>query len=138
MKTPNYLRINKGDYPEESRDIIDKLGGTLNPGIEALFLLANNRISLKDNIACVVKDVTLIVDSGGIPTSATGIALNSLIQTVIGAQVIFAQNQTSSTVFPTAQPFISYVQNSQTFEIKQIAGLPANNQFLIRVVVYGA
>jgi hypothetical protein len=112
------------------------LAGTLNPGVEALYNLSNNRISLSDNIACIVKDVTVTVGSDGIPLTSTGIALGSTVQKALGSQVLLALNQTSTTVFPTAQPFITFTQNGTTFEINHIAGLPANNQFLLRVVVY--
>lgn len=138
MKLPNFLRLNKGDYDEENREVVGKMAESLNPSIEPLYNLANNRISLRDNIACVVKDVTVSVDSSGVPVTSTGIALGTSIQTAIGSDVIFAQNQTSTTVFPTAKPFITFTQNGTTFEIKQIAGLPASNQFLLRIVVWGA
>lgn len=93
---------------------------------------------MRDNIACVVKDVTVSVDASGFPLVPTGIALGSLIQTAIGASVILALNQTNSNVYATAQPFITFTQNGNTFEIDHIAGLPANNSFLLRVVVWGA
>lgn len=138
MKLPSYLRINKADYPEESRAIVDRLASSLNIGIESLFNLGNNRISLPDNVACVVKDVTLTVNSLGVPVTASGIALGSTIQTVLGSTVIRAENQTDSTVFPTAQPFVTYTQNGTTYEIDHVAGIPANYQFLLRIVVWGA
>lgn len=138
MKLPNFLRINKGDYPVESRNIIDKLAGSLNIAIESLYNLANNRITKRDNLACVVKDVFVTVDALGIPTSPTAIALGTIVQKVDSADVGFAQNQTSPNVFPIATPFITWTQNGQTFEINHIAGLPANNEFLLRVTVWGA
>lgn len=136
MKLPNYLRINKADYPEETKPVIDRLAGTLNPGIESLYNLSNNRISLIDNVACVVKDITVTVGSDGIPLTFTGIALGTIVQKVLGAEVIYALNQTTAAVYPTAQPFITFTQNGSTFEVNHVAGLPANNQFLLRVVVY--
>jgi len=136
MRLPNYLRLNKVDYPEETKPVIDRLAGSLNPSIESLYNLANNRISLSDNIACVVKDIIVIVGSDGIPLTSIGIALGTTVQKVLGSQVLYALNQTSDTVYPTAQPFITFTQNGSTFEVDHIAGLPANNQFLLKVVVY--
>ncbi len=137
MKLPNFLRLNKGDYPAESRGIIDKLAGSLNIAIESLYNLANNRISKRDNINCVVRDITVIVDSFGIPTTSVGIFLGNIVTKVDGASVDFAENQTNASVYPNAAPFITYTQNGQTFQINHIAGLPANNQFLLRVTVWG-
>lgn len=138
MRLPGFLRLNKGDYPEDVKPTIDRLAGSLNPSIESLFNLGNNRISLNDNIACVVRDITVSVNAAGIPTSSTGIALGSIVQSVLGATVILAENQTNSAVFTTAQPFITFIQNGTTFEVRHISGLPANNQFLLRVVVWAA
>lgn len=136
MKLPSFLRLNKGDYDEENREVVGKMADSLNPSIEPLYNLANNRISLIDNVACVVKDITVTVGSDGIPLTATGIALGTIVQKVLGSEVIYALNQTSATVYPTAQPFITFTQNGSTFEVNHVAGLPANNQFLLRVVVY--
>lgn len=138
MKLPSYLRLNKVDYPEESKPIIDRLAGTLNVGIESLYNLANNRISLRDNVACVVKDITVMVGADGVPLAFTGISLGSIVQTVIGSTVILAQNETTATNYPTAQPFVTFTQNGTTFEINHISGLPAGDQFLVRIVVWGA
>lgn len=138
MKLPNFLRLNKSDYPEASREIIDKLAGSLNIAIESLYNLANNRISKRDNMNCVVKDIVVTVDALGIPTSSTAIALGTIVQKVDGASVDMAINQTSPNIFPSAAPFISFTQNGQTFIVNHIAGLPANNEFLLRVTVWGA
>lgn len=138
MKLPNNLRINKTDYPEESRDIVDKLAASLNPSIDALFNLGNNRVSLKDNVFCVVNNVTVTVDDTGAPTTSTGISIGSTVKTVLGSTVLAAQNQTNSNVYPTAQPFISFTQNGSTFVLNNVAGLPTNNKFTLTIVVWGA
>lgn len=135
MKLPNYLRINKEDYPAESKLIIDRLGGSLNPGIEALFNALNNRLTVGDNMAAVIKDVIVTVDANGFPLTPTGIALGNLVPRANGSKVILAINQTDPNVYPAGAPFVSFTQNGQTFEIDHIAGLPANYQFLLRIEV---
>jgi hypothetical protein len=89
-------------------------------------------------MAAVIKDVVVTVDSNGFPLSPTGISLGAIVPKAIGSDVIFAQNQTNPDVYPTAKPFVSFTQNGQVFEIDHIAGLPANNQFLLRIEVKSA
>ena len=138
MKLPNFLRVNKGDYKEENREVVGKMADSLNPSIESLYTLANNRITFADNMASVVKDITVIVDSQGFPVSATAIALNANVKKVLGSQVWAAVNQTDTNVYPTAQPFITFTQNGTSFEVNHIAGLPANYQFVLTVVIMAA
>lgn len=138
MILPSFKRIYKEDFKKEDQELIERLSGNLNIAIETLFQLANHRISLPDNAAAVVKDVQVKVDSSGNPTSGVGIALGDTIKIAIGTQVILALNQTNSTVYPTAQPFITFTQNGSNVIINNVAGLPADNTFLLRVVVWGA
>lgn len=138
MKLPSFKRLQKQDYPEESRDLVDRLSNSLNIGIETLYTLANNRISLGDNIACVVKSFEIKVDSTGKPISGTtNVEFGTTITTAVGVEVLRAQNSTNSTTYPTSAPFISYTQNGTSIDINNIAGLPANNTFLLTVVIWG-
>lgn len=136
MILPSFLRINKGDYPQESRNIVDRLAGSLNIAIESLFNLANRRISLRDNIACKVVDITLTVDANGFPLNPSIITLDQFVPIADGSYVEFARNLTNRLVYPTGQPFISFTQNGSQFEINHVTGLPANNQFLLRVIIW--
>lgn len=137
MILPSFKRIYREDFKKEDQELIDKLSGNLNIAIETLFNLANHRISF-DNTATVLKDVQVKVDSAGNPTSGTAIALGNIIKTAVGTQVILAVNETNPTVYPTAQPFITFTQNGSNVIINNVAGLPANNTFILRVVVWGA
>lgn len=136
MKLPGFKRLNKNDYAKEFKDLVDRLSVSLNIGIETLYTLANNNISLADNTLCDIKEFTVSVDSSGIPKSSLSIPLSKVTK-VIGTEVIFGQNQTNSNIYATGQPFITYTQNGSSLTINQIAGLPADNVFLLRTVIYG-
>lgn len=135
MKIPNFRRIFYTDYPQDQQPLIQKLSVTINNGFENPYNALQNNISLADNIACTVKQVTLTVDSTGTPTTATSFSVTTT-GTLTGLTVMAATNQTTATVYPTGNPFISYTQNSQLITITNVAGLPANNSFLLTIVAW--
>lgn len=115
---------------------MDQLAVSLNIGIESLYNALNKNLSIKDNIKCTVKDLTLTVDATGKPTSPTQFALDISGQ-IIGTQVIYAINTQNPAIYPTGGIFISFTQTSSGVLINNITGLPANQPFTIRVVAYG-
>lgn len=139
MQLPNFKRINIVDFTSDQQPIVEKLASNLNIGIDNVYLALNNRLTFSENFSGTQKTFTVTVDSTGTPTQNLSFSLNSANNTqprVIGTEVISAINNTSSSVFPTASPFISYTQNGNNLTINNIAGLPANNNFSITVLVY--
>jgi hypothetical protein len=115
---------------------VDQLAVSLNIGIESLYNALNKNVSLKDNMLCTVKDLTITVDATGKPTTSTQFALDISGQ-IIGTQVIYAINTTNSASYPTGGIFISFTQTTTGVLINNITGLPANQAFTVRVVAYG-
>lgn len=132
MKIPSIPKIVKTDFAKEVQDAIEQLSYTVNPIIDNLAALANNNISISDNLASVVKSVIVTVDATGTPTSTTGFNLgkNSVI---IGLQVKRAINNTNAIVYPTGAPWVSYTQSGAQVIINNVQGLPANNQFTLTI-----
>lgn len=135
-KLSSYKRIITNDYAEKDRDLIDQLSGSVNDSFNSLYFAVNGRLSLSENILCTVKDVEITVNSSGIPTFTASFTLNSNYL-VSGCQVIKAENLTNSSIYPTGQPFISFVQNGNNVIINHISNLQANSRYLVRVVAYG-
>lgn len=135
MKLQGFRRIYKTDYPQDQQSLVDKLSVTINNGFESLYNAMSNSISLSDNISCTVQDITVTVDNTGKPTTSSSFQITTT-GTIQGISVIRAINNTSSTVFPTAAPFLTYSQNSQLISISNIAGLPANNSFTLRCIAW--
>lgn len=135
MKIPNFRRIFYTDYPQDQQSLIQKLSVTINNGFENPYNALQNNISLADNIACTVKTVSVTVDSTGTPTTSTSFSITTT-GTLTGLMVLAATNTTSSTVYPTGCPFITYTQNSRLITITNVAGLPANNAFSLTVVAF--
>lgn len=137
MKLPSFRRIISTDYPKDFKQLVDLMAVSLNNGIEVLYQALNNQLTLRDNIKCTIKDVTLTVDSSGNPINTTTILLNANTK-VEGSQVLLALNQVNSSVYVTSGPFITGSQNGTSFIINNITGLQANTEYLIRVLVYQA
>lgn len=132
MKLPGFRRLNTADYPKEFKKLIDIISVSLNNGIEVLYEAFNNQITLRDNIAGTVKDITVTVDASGTPIQGGAFVLDTNTK-VDGITVLSAANQTNTAVFPTSAPFITGTQNNTTFNISNISGLQANQSYLMRI-----
>lgn len=134
-KLPSFKRIFYTDFPKDFQSLVEQLSYTINQGFDSVFSALNNNLTLNDNLAVTVKDVTVTVNSSGTPTSATSFTIANS-NTIVGTQVIKATNNTSATVYPSGGVFLSYTQSGNLITINNIAGLPENNQFTLRVVAY--
>lgn len=134
-KLPSFKRIFYTDFPKDYQSLVEQLSYTINQGFDALFNALNNNLTLNDNLAVTVKDITVSVNATGTPTSSTGFTVSNS-NTIAGVQVIKATNNTNPTIYPTSGVFITYTQSGNLITINNIAGLPANNQFTLRVVAY--
>lgn len=137
MKLQSFRRLFKQDFEEQYQKLVDQLSGSLNYGIETLYEALNKNVSLKDNVRCTVKDISVKVDANGNPSESTTFTLDIQGQ-VIGTQVIYAINTTNSSIYPSGGIFVSYAQTTTGILINNITGLPANQTFTLRIVAYGS
>jgi|SRR5271165_3677160 len=135
MKLPNFKRLSFSDYPKEYKSLIDQLSYTINNGFESLFNALQNNISIRDNLFASVKDFSVSVTAAGVPSAATAIVISNQ-NPIDGLIVIKATNQTNSTVYPTGGIWVSYNQTGSKVSITNVSGLPANNNFTLRVIAF--
>lgn len=135
MKLPSFRRIVKSDYEDDDQDLIETLSFTLNNSIESLFSAFNRSISLKDNIACTVRQMTITVDSNGVPKGITRFSLDTNGK-VLGILVLNASNTSNPNILPTAGVFVSFFQENKTVTINNIKGLPADQAFALTMVAF--
>lgn len=135
MIIQTFQRIFKTDFSADDQGLVDKLAGILNPGIERLYQLANKKISINDNIDCVVRDVTFSVDANGNPTATTSFTLDDKTRSVQGLQVIRATS-TNSNTYPSGGIFCSFQQTQTGIQLLNVTGLPANTNFTLRIIGY--
>jgi len=136
MRLPSFKRFFSQDFDKQYKNLIDKLSLTLNYGIEVLYDALNNNVTLRDNIKCTVKDVTLSVDAGGFPKISTIFTLDQTNSKVEGCEVINALNQTNSSIYPTSGVMINWTQNVNAVTINHVTGLQANDTYLLRIIAW--
>lgn len=136
MRLPSFKRLIKNDFDEKDKPFVDKFSFFFNNGIEVLYNILNRSVSLKDNILCVVKDVTVTVASTGIPINSTSFQVD-ISNKIIGLQVLRVDNLTNVQAFPTSGVHVTWTQSEKNIFINHITGLITNNVYNIRVVAYG-
>lgn len=135
MKLSNFKRIISTDFEEQYQSLIERLGRSLNDGIDGLYFALANKLTFEDNFLATVKDVEVTVGTNGNPINRTSILLNNGLP-VKGAFVIGATNRTNAAAYPTAAPFISFTQNGTTLFIDNVTGLQPNNRYVIRFIAF--
>lgn len=139
MKLPNFKKLFKQDYAKEYQELVDKLAESLNGGIETLYGALNKKLSLGDNLACIIKDVDIIVNSSGEPTTSTGFAIDTN-QRVQILEVGRADNLTNTASYPTGGIFITWTQGTNlttnAIIINHVTGLITGNKYRLRIVAW--
>lgn len=133
MRLPSFRRLFSNDFDDQYKQLLDKLSGTVNTGIEVLYNALNNNLTFKDNMASTVAEFTVKVDSSGTPIGGASFKLSNT-QKVEGLFVINATDLTEVGSYPPGAVFVSYTPNSDNIVINNIRGLKANNQYRIKVI----
>jgi len=131
-RLPSFRRLYEQDFPQESQDLIRQLSVSINYGFEPLYEVLNGKLTFTENTASLITTVNVQVDSNGKPTNKTTIKKNSS-EKFQGFQVIKAVNLTSSNVFPSSAPFLTYTETTDQIVIDHVSGIPANNLFQLTV-----
>jgi hypothetical protein len=132
-KIPNYRRISTGDFSADNSQDMNQLAEILNPFMRDVTDVINGQIDF-ENLSQNIIQFEATVDSNGIPVTKQ---VNIGTSNFNGFSVINARNITNPSIYPTGQPFISAVPTgSQVVNINNISNLPANNKFLLTVIVY--
>lgn len=132
-RIPNYRRISTGDFSADNSQDMGQLAEILNPFMRDVTDVINGQIDF-ENLNQNIIQFEVTVDSNGVPQNKQVNVGNS---TFNGFSVINARNVTNPSIYPTGQPFISAVPTgSQVVNVNNISNLPANNKFLLTVIVY--
>jgi hypothetical protein len=136
MKLPSFRRIFKQDYDEKDQPLVETLSSSINIGIENLQNNLNRNVSLKDNVFCIVRDLSVTVNSSGGLVTPISIPVD-IKTTIIGITIISAINTTNSGAYPISAPFAGFSQSANVLSINNISGLQANTLYSIRIVAWG-
>jgi len=135
-KLKSFKRIVTTDYPADNRELIEKLGLSLNDSINDILFTLNGRVDLQNNIQCTVKLFDVIVDTQGTPTTRTIFTVNNPGVPVLGISVLSATNKDNPAIYPTGYPFISFTQTDSGILINNITGLQAGQRYSLRIVAW--
>jgi hypothetical protein len=135
MRLPSFKRLILESFEQQYQKLVEALSLSLNYGIELLYQALDKNITLRDNIKCTVKDITVNVNASGKPKISTTFNLDTNGK-VDGIIVISALNQSNSALYPSSGIFISGLQSGQTFVVNNVTGLQADQNYLLRVVVF--
>lgn len=135
MKLPNFKRLVYNDFTKDFQPLIEQLSYSINNPIESIISAFSNNISLRDNILCNIKDLDVIVDANGIPLATAALTISNS-NPIDGMVVLRAISPTSTNIMPSGGVFLSYTQNGAKVTINKISGLPANQLFSLRIVVF--
>ena len=123
-------KINVNDFTPEFRENIGKLARSLNPFFDDVERAFRKGLSVDDNLPMQYQTLVLEVDGTGTPTQRT--VLTTSLTNVRGCVILKA---VCSDAFPTACPFITFSQTNTTIDIQKVAGLPANKQFTLTILL---
>lgn len=130
----NVQRIIVEDYAPEERALVGKLAGTYNQFAEEITQILQGNVDF-DNLKIEAITFNVTVNANGIPLQDTKIRINS--NRLFGLNIIRMSNLTSPATFPTASPFITFAENGQGIvTIQHVAGLVANNEYRVTVIVF--
>ena len=135
MRLPNFRRLIKSDYSKEYELLIEKLSFSINNGVEVLYQAFNKAISLKDNIACTLKDIDVEVKEDGSVKTLTSFNLDTQGK-IIGILVLNVVNTRTPSILPNSGFFVSFTQESNKILINSIKGLPPNQPFKLTLVAF--
>lgn len=136
-KLPTLRRLFKNDFKPEYSELVEKLIVSINNGFDNVYDALNNKITLRNNVLCNIKDFTVQVSSAGVPLTnlILNVGFNNNINVVTVGKV---DNITNTLLYPSSGVTISWEQLAPgSLKIKHISGLTEGNSYNIRVVIYG-
>lgn len=125
-------RINRSDYPDEYKDLIDQLSNTLNTFMEDVLTNMSNGIDYQ-NLKREMKDIDIIVVNSTTGELKSNLSFkNNLIDRLKGIVVIKVDNL-SDTTQPLSLPLINFSESNGQVNILSVIGLPVNKKFRLRI-----
>ena len=132
-KISNFRKISPSEYTEEDAQTIETLASSLNPFLREVNDVINGNVDF-DNLKQNIIQFETIVDATGTPNVEQ---VNVGTSSITGLYVISARNTVNSSSYPTGTPFISFTPTgTNVISINNISSLPANEKFLLTVIVY--
>lgn len=134
LKIPS--KISAQDHKADDREVVDKLARVVNPFMDDVYNQMNGNITY-ENLNRITATLEVKIGSSGEVLNEPQIRTSSLKSKVLGVIVIYAENTTNSSTYPTTAPFVSYSIGTNTITIKNITGLPVSSTWKLVVEIIG-
>jgi len=126
----NTNRLNAEDFPNESRELVDRLAVTYNFFVEQVTNVLNGSVDF-DNLNRNLTVLEFEVGAENQPLNSIRFSANPGLQ---GTNIIRVDNLTNSAIYPVTAPFLSFTTNGNgVYTINNITGLQQGNKY--RVVI---
>ncbi len=134
MKLPQSKKILKEDV-KDAPSWVDNIIGPINSFMETVYQAMNKNITLSENIASFLKEITYTTPST-YPSGVDNVEiLNTLKSRAIGVMVMQAYEK--NTYIPAAGAvYVPWVESNTNIVISTITGLAASKTYIIRLLVY--
>jgi archaellum component FlaF (FlaF/FlaG flagellin family) len=133
----SFRRLYSSDFDVNYKSLIDQIGTTYNPNIEALYDALNKKLTFVDNFSVTITSFDVTVDNNGIPTRPTQVKLDDsqINSSLSGAIVLSAVGSKNPNLLPTAGVYVSFIKNEGYIIIKNIKGLQPDNPYNITILI---
>lgn len=120
-------KIRTEDFPAEMAETISKLGSIYNNFVDQVTQVINGGIDYT-NLKRQVVSLDININAAGVLVSPPNIkyTLGGKIQ---GINVLSATNLVNSSIYPIAQPFVSFTINGEFVVVLNVAGLQNGSQY---------
>ena len=135
-KLSGFKKIIIEDVEENLRPLAEKFGNAINPFADEVIKAFDKGITIEDNLNQFVKELTIKVDSSGVPIGEASFK-STLSNVCRGLVVIKCDNITAPTSYPTGTPFISFTENNRLITINNITDLTAASKYNLRILGIG-
>ena len=139
MQPPSIDRLKSEDFPEEQRELVERLAGALNSFAEQTIFLLSKRVDFK-NLNQTISNVN--ITSGSTNTTDGSLRSPVTIKTdingrIAGTILINLVNKTNPIALPANQPFISYTINQNLITIQKVYGLNNTSEYTLTLLIIG-
>lgn len=131
MKITSFKRLIVEDSKAENQELVSKLASILNPTLEQLERILTKNINT-DNLAQSLVDISVTVDSSGVPVGTTTFK-NDLQSKLRGIISVRAQSSNPN-LSATGTPLITFSENANLITINNITGLQANTKYTLTLL----
>ncbi len=134
IQPPKTLRFE--DFKPEEKDLVLKLSSVINSFNDDVYRQINGNIDFDNMNRQIAVGVVIKTNSAGVVVNLPQIKIktNTLPK---GINVINAENQTNSSIYPISHPFISFTIKNGLITILNVTGLQVSSEYKLNLEIIG-